>query len=187
MMKKLCLAIIAIGMVGAVNAQKVKLGAKAGLNLTTWKGNVSGEAIESKAGLVVGATAELSLSDRFAFQPELLFSQNGTNISLEDEKIKAKLDYISIPVMAKYYLLDNLSVEVGPQVSFLVKESYKVDGTDIEVGGFKEVDFGANFGLGYHFDNGISLQGRYMMGISDIVEESDVQNKGFQFSLGYQF
>ncbi len=187
MIKKLCVAIVAIGMVGLVNAQDVKFGAKAGLNISSWKGDLNGEALESSAGLVLGATAELSLSEKFAIQSELLFSQNGTNARYQEDKIEVKLDYISLPVMAKYYLFDGFSLEAGPQVSFLVKNSYAVAGVDIETPGFKDVDFGANFGLGYRFENGISLQGRYTMGISDVVEQNDIQNEAFQFSLGYQF
>jgi len=39
MIKKLCIAIIAMGIAGLVNAQEVKIGVKVGMNISSLNGN----------------------------------------------------------------------------------------------------------------------------------------------------
>ena len=197
MIKKLFFAIIAVAITGQVTAQQIKFGAKAGLNLATFKGADlgAGADLKTKYGVAFGATAEFSLTDKFSVQPELLFSQQGLKATievLEDNEIldvDFNVNYLSVPVLAKYYVLKGLSLEAGPQVSFLLSEKITVNGIEaMEAPEPKKVDFSANIGLGYQFDNGLFVQGRYNHGFTNINEEGDdAQNEVFQFSIGYQF
>ena len=118
MIKKLWIAVIAIGIAGTVNAQDVKLGAKIGMNVSSVNEKGS-NSLDSKTGWVLGATAEVSLTEKFSLQPELLFSQQGGR---SEGNFTLDLNYITLPVMAKYYIAKGFSLEAGPQFSFLVKD-----------------------------------------------------------------
>jgi hypothetical protein len=181
MKKVLITALFAIGLF-SVNAQSVDFGLKAGVNFSTLRGeNLS---VESRTGFHVGAVAEFGLGDKFSLQPELLYTQLGTKGETGGD---FKSEYISLPVMAKYYVFQGLSLEVGPQASLLIGDEFKLaDGSiaDVEI---EDFDLGLNFGLGYNFDNGLFVQSRYTLGITEVQENPDVKNGAFQFSLGYLF
>ncbi|PHK29511.1 hypothetical protein VF13_40140 [Nostoc linckia z16] len=220
-MKKLlfpALAILAFGF--TTQAQDVKFGVKAGYNLSSFTGD-GADGIENLSGCSAGLVAEVKISDRFSVQPELLYSMQGAKGSFTgfvDPTIFAQADlttrvnYIAIPVMAKVYAAKGFSIEAGPQVSFLVAAKNKVEGTFTDMtSGFsqnvnstqdakkmyKGTDFGVNVGAGYQFDNGIFLQARYNVGLTEIGEEysedgtsyeaAKVKNSVFAFSLGYSF
>ena len=184
MIKKVWIAIIAIGIAGTVNAQDVKLGAKIGMNVSSVNGDPDN--LDSKTGWVLGATAEVSLTEKFSLQPELLYSQQGAK---QRGNFIYDLNYISVPVMAKYYIAKGFSLEAGPQFSFLVKDELLSDSNNAASANTnaENFDFSANLGLGYQLDNGIFFQTRYNLGLTAISETPDVKNGVFQMSLGYQF
>ena len=181
MIKKVWVAIIAIGIAGTVNAQDVKLGAKIGMNVSSVNGDPDN--LDSKTGWVLGATAEVSLTDKFSLQPELLYSQQGAK---QRGNFIYDLNYISLPVMAKYYIAKGFSLEAGPQFSFLVKDELISDSNNAASANTnaENFDFSANLGLGYQLDNGIFFQTRYNLGLTAISETPDVKNGVFQMSLG---
>ena len=184
MIKKVWVAIIAIGIAGTVNAQDVKLGAKIGMNVSSVNGDPDN--LDSKTGWVLGATAEVSLTDKFSLQPELLYSQQGAK---QRGNFIYDLNYISLPVMAKYYIAKGFSLEAGPQFSFLVKDELISDSNNAASANTnaENFDFSANLGLGYQLDNGIFFQTRYNLGLINFDKNPDVKNGVFQMSLGYQF
>src|SRR5690606_3564388 len=69
-----------------------------------------------------GLVSEIKLFDSFAIQPELLYSTQGATYKNAVAEFKNELGYLSIPVLAKFYLSKSLSLEVGPQASFLLSE-----------------------------------------------------------------
>ena len=109
-MKKLVLSAVAVFAFTFANAQEVKFGAKAGANLSNVKTSLPATAGESVAnpdtksviGFHVGGFAEIKLSDKFAFQPELLLSTEGSKLEITDsgsilgvsysEKFESKLN-----------------------------------------------------------------------------------------------
>lgn len=46
-------------------------------------------------------------------------------------------------------------------------------------------DWGANFGLGFKTDSGLSMSARYHHGLGDIYDEGKPQNRVWQFPLGF--
>jgi hypothetical protein len=193
-MKKLLLSTaIAIFAIANVNAQSVNFGAKAGLNLA----NVGGDIDENEGivGFHIGGVAEISISEKFSIQPELLFSAQGTKFEEGDGKLTMKLNYINIPVMAKYYVADGFSLEAGPQIGILAsaKAKYEIGGEseseDIK-DNFESLDLGLNFGLGYKLDSGLNFAARYNLGLSNLAKDSGnekINNGVFQLSVGYMF
>lgn len=183
MKKILALAVLTVLGFTNVNAQKIKFGAKGGLNFASISGNNS-KGSDVVTSFNFGVLSEIALSEKFSFQPELMYS--GQGYSFNNNTIA--LSYLNIPLMGKYYLTKGLSLEAGPQIGFLF--SAKNDKTDVK-NSFKTFDFGVNFGLGYKLDNGLNFGARYNLGLSDInnLEGSSSKNKNgvFQISVGYFF
>jgi len=196
-MKKITLSIIAVLAFGFTNAQETKFGVKAGLNIANLGGDM--EDAKSLVGFHVGGFAEFKLSEKFAIQPELLYSAQGAKGEYSEEgesiELTQNLGYLNIPVMAKFYVAEGFSLEAGPQIGFLLnaKEKGEYEGVSLEVDNkdeFKSIDFGVNFGAGYDFTENLSAGLRYNLGLSNVYEDSDdykVNNSVFSISVGYKF
>lgn len=184
-MKKIIFTVVLAFVFGFVNAQErqdMAFGAKAGLNLANIT-NADGSS--TLLGFHVGFFAEFMLGDNFAVQPEVLYSAQGAEFDDGD----LKLDYITIPVMLKYYVAAPFSLEIGPQVGFLV--SAEELGVDIK-DDVKSTDFGINFGAGYDITPNLIIGARYNLGLTRWQEvlfpgEPESENSVFQISLGYRF
>lgn len=170
------------------NAQVVQFGVKGGVNFANLDGGPSGIDYKNKTGFHAGALAEIKILPNFSLQPEALFSSQGTEVKGAGD---FNLDYISVPVMAKFYLItDRLSIEAGPQFSFLIDDSSKfVDelGNTYEGQDPKSFDFAVAGGLGLKIAGGLFAQARYTVGLTEISREADAKNSVFQLSLGYMF
>lgn len=176
-MKKLfALAIILIAGTTSMNAQGLDFGVKAGANFSTLDGDgIDGDNLTS---FHVGAILELNIFENFSVQPEVMYSSQGTKIEEED----IKLDYLSVPVLAKFYLIsDKLSLEAGPQFSFLVNDDVP------ETFETKSFDFAAIGGLGFNITKNIFAQARYVVGLTDTSKDAEVTNKVIQLSVGLKF
>src|SRR5690606_20818809 len=91
-------------------------------------------------------------------------------------------NYVTVPVLAKFYLItDRLSVEAGPQFSFLIDDNVK---DQFETESF---DFAAVGGLGLNITDNIFAQARYVVGLTDASKDAEVKNRVIQVSLGYRF
>ena len=192
-MKRIFLVAIAVMTFGLANAQQTRFGIKGGLNLTSFAGGNYYDA-KSLVGFQVGGFAEIKVIERLSIQPEVLFSTQGAKFdggSFGD--FDDKLNYINIPVLAKFYITKQFTVEGGPQLGFLV--SAKSDGHDSK-DNFKSVDTGFNFGAGYNFTDNVSVNLRYTVGLSNIADydTDDIdeyfdspKNSVLALTLGYKF
>lgn len=134
--------------------QDVKFGLRAALNFASMYGDDTDDT-SIKTGLVAGGLAKISISENFAFQPELLYSQQGTRgAAVSGVRIKLLNDYLNIPLMGKFYVAPNFNLQLGPQIGFLLNTKVKGEsgGVDISVNTkelYKKTDFGINAGLEY--------------------------------------
>ena len=133
-------------------------------------------------GLNAGLVAEIKLLDRFAIQPELLYSTQGASYKNAVTEFKNELGYLTIPVMAKFYLTDSFSLEVGPQASFLLSEK-----NDFDIENAETFEFGINAGLGFKITENFFIQGRYGLGLTEASKTADVKNSTVQLSAGFMF
>ncbi|WP_428229681.1 porin family protein [Flavobacterium sp.] len=191
-MKKIILAAIAVMAFGFTNAQQTRFGVKGGLNLSTVVGG-DVENAKSLVGFHVGGFAEIKVFEKFYIQPELLYSAQGTKVDGPFGDADIKLNYLNIPVLAKYYIVDKFSVEAGPQLGVLL--SAKADGEDVK-DGTRSVDFGFNIGAGYNFTDNLSIGLRYTIGLSPLsdkdIDNSDdyynsAKNSNLALFLAYKF
>ena len=186
MKKILVLAVITV--LGFTNgtAQEIKFGAKGGINIANIKGDNT-SSLEPVTAFNFGVMTEITISQKFSFQPEVLFSGQGYSFKGSDGNLVA-INYLNVPIIAKYYLVKGLSLEVGPQIGYLL--SAKNGGTNVK-DGFKKVDLAANLGVGYKLENGLNFGARYNFGLSNINDVSGDSNKFrnsvFQVSIGYFF
>ncbi|MES2812840.1 MAG: porin family protein [Bacteroidota bacterium] len=195
-MKKLYL-VCAFLMILSAQAQKtkqdegIKLGIKGGLNVSNFSGDL--EDNEIRTSIHVGLVSEIIVSEKFSIQPELLYSGQGFSDKNEAGFSRYKFDYINLPVLAKFYIMnDNLSLEAGPQVGFLISAKNKSITANSSIEEQKIVDFGLNLGLGYELKNHVFFQGRYNLGLTNINNSDSsgafkYTNSVIQFSVGYLF
>jgi hypothetical protein len=200
-MKKILFILVAIFTFSFINAQEVHFGAKAGLNLATMNSSDSefNNLIDgSRTAFHAGAVIDISFSDKFSVQPELLYSSVGAIFDYDgvarysESEFGYVLDYLSIPVMAKYYVADGFSLEVGPQIGFLLSAKAENDSDEEDIKEYTEsTDFGLGFGAGYKMENGLFFNARYNLGLSNIFSDVDdgdwFKNNVFQFSVGFMF
>lgn len=199
-MKKITLTLL--GLVAfstsALAQQEVKFGPKAGVNFASINGKVTeeGETFEfnkGQTGFHVGAFAEIKFNDKFAIQPELLYSVQGAKIEESaslagmsyDLETKWNLHYINVPIMAKYYVIPSVAIEAGPYVGFNIKSEMKSEGTYTVAGvtenendsydfkkGTNSVDFGLGAGASFNMDNGFFVGARYNLGLAKISKDA---------------
>ncbi len=180
-MKKIflsALAVFAFGYVSAQDSDGMKFGIKAGLNMTNFTGDV--EDSDGATAFYVGGLVDFPVGENFHVQPELLYSVEGAD--------EASISYLRIPIMAKYYIMEGLNLQAGPEIAFKVAaEDDFVDELT------KSMDFGIGVGAAYELPMGLMFDLRYNLGLSNIAEEIDgaddfeIKNTGFQIGVGYRF
>lgn len=188
MKKKHIITAIILVMTVTAQAQLVRIGIKGGLNyanqdgtdITITQGNYNkSDAITSyHAGLV----AEIKLLDKLSLQPELLYSTQGATYKNAVEEFKNELGYISIPLLAKIYLTESISLELGPQASFLLSEKNKFDYQKSET-----FEFSAVGGLGLNLTKNLFIQARYGLGLTEASKDAKTKNSVVQLSAGILF
>ena len=197
-------ALVAISF--SANAQQnFTIGPKAGVNFSTLSDVPKGKMLP---GFYVGAFAELKLSDKFSFQPELVYSSQGAK-NIYSETVASvsvhhhnhdKLEYINLPLLAKYYFIKGFSVELGPQFGLLLKATNKdeitTNGVEVkEDTDFKKevntFDFGIGAGLAYDLPNGFFVNARYNLGLTNVGKSNQYydgsKNRVTQLGVGFKF
>ena len=137
------------------------------------------------------------------------YSESFTGDSYREES-KSKLNYLNIPILAKYYVGDKFAVLAGPQFGILMsaKENYDITetiaGTTDSYSGsvdakdfYKTLAVSFNIGAAYSITENIFVDARYNLGLSSIAKDftdefgdstsADIKNNVIQFSVGYKF
>lgn len=191
-MKKLLLAIVVCMFMGSAYGQtEITVGPKLGWNITNIS-NIS--ASKNKMSIHLGGFAEFKFNEYFALQPELLYSRQGYRLKSDDGKTKVRVNYLNIPVLAKLYVLDGLSVDLGPQLGFALnaKSKNKHGGTTVKhkITNINTCDVSFAVGASYVYEE-FMVSARYNIGLTnvwdkDVVGENN-KNHVFQLSVGYRF
>lgn len=216
-MKKLLL-IAAVGLVGttALNAQETRFGVKAGYSLSTIKVDEAQDDLEARSTdpshtFYIGGLVEHKFSDTFGLQGELLYSPLGgkEDYNVSDgqlyfrEKSKLTFGTLIIPVSAKYFITENLSVGLGASFGLILSAKQKtvIDAgigiPGLEIAGDDEVDIKDEvntlniapfLGVEYMLDNGLFFDARYNYGVSDLSKgDGKVTNSFLQVGVGFKF
>lgn len=115
--------------------------------------NVTGEGDnEDESGFYGGLYTELSFSNSFKLQPELLYGHAG------------ETNFFYLPVMLKYYVGgSDFNLQVGPQATYFFGDNIDGDFTD-QLG----LDLGV--GVGYDILHNIFIEARYGFKIAEQSE-----------------
>ena len=172
----------------AASTSQIKFGIKAGINLAS----VSGDDVDDVAMLVSfhgGATVNIPFGGMWAFNPEVFFSGQGWKEDGGDGKVTT--GNINIPLLLQYRNPSGFYAELGPQIGFLLSAKEKEgdeDAVDIK-DFFKSTDFALALGLGYQTKSGFGFGARYNLGLSSVIDDSDVKahNSVINIGLFYMF
>lgn len=191
-MKKVLLFAVLIA-AGIASQAQAKFGVKAALNFAKFAGDDKdfGIGIDPKfrMGLALGGFANVGLSDKFSFQPELLYSMEGAKYEEDGEEAIIKTDFINIPLLFQYNA-SGFYAETGPQIGFLMSAKASDGDEDEDIkDSFKGTNFSWLIGLGYKLPSGLGFGARYNVGLSNIIDadDADLKTSGFHLSFFYTF
>ena len=168
------------------------IGVKAGANITKVYGKSFKEQFEY--GYNAGGFAEIKLSDKFSFQPEVLFNQYTSTLDsnyksiyenvITSDQSKVKLNYLTIPLLLDYKFLGPIHLQAGPQFGILMNQ----DKNFLQNGeaAFKSGDFSMALGAQVKIAQ-FRFTGRYLIGlnnINDIDNQDKWTNQVIQLSVG---
>ena len=196
-MKKMLMSLAAIVAIGfGANAQKkgdVSFGVKGGLNVSTIGADHRNN-FDAKAGFHVGVLAEIAIDKKFAIQPEIVFSSQGAKGYYYDNRryngATLRLNYINVPVLVKYSITNQFSVEGGPQIGFNVSSKFKTDHRKYDANGITTADLALTAGVTYRLKNNVFFSARHNFGVTNIYKNSyggTARNNTLQLSVGYKF
>ena len=191
-MKKRIFFIAAMVMTATAFSQQTEFGVRAGTNISRWNISSIGSDIKtsSNAGLEAGLLADLYISRSFSIQPEAIFSMYGTKFNSGGSSIKYTVNYVNIPVLAKYHLPQGVAFFAGPQLGILLSAKGKIEGEDKQdvKNYLKSTDVFGVIGAEYNSSIGISVGVRYNHGFVNIYEEEEgsIKNSSFGISFGYK-
>ncbi|MDX5346055.1 MAG: PorT family protein [Hymenobacteraceae bacterium] len=214
-MKKLPLLLLLYFVSVAAQAQSLKIGIKSGITL----GNVSGrDAPEGNRIRVSGHGGPMALwsfSDLVGLQTEVLLSNKGYKVKLEqdmngvrsDETVNGDFLYVDVPVLFRFRS-GKLFFDLGPQAGYLLRaDVHQIRKIRNENGGmvgqdldnhekdedkFTRLDIGLATGLGLQTANGWNFGLRYYRSFrslnnTSISDQQEVFHSGFQASVGLYF
>ncbi|MHB1922978.1 MAG: porin family protein, partial [Chitinophagaceae bacterium] len=157
----------------------LRVGIKAGINMDKINGESFSQAFNFN--YYAGAFVNVGLSKSFAIQPELLFSQSSStttsnfkstysqffsDTSAAGSQRSAKLNYLSIPLLASISLGKHLAIQLGPQYSILLDQSKTL--LDNGKAAFTNGDFALVGGIWIRLPLHLNLSGRYIIGLSNV-------------------
>ena len=134
-MKKLFITSVLLVSTFIAMAQQVKFGAKAGINYSS----LSGSGTTAKAGFLFGGFAEIKLTKKLSFQPELFYATGGgkysyngvlaSNNAVYEYNQNISLSSINLPLLLKIDVTKKINFYVGPQISYNESARSKVSAT----------------------------------------------------------
>ena len=185
-MKKVFL-MLAVMMVSISAMAQVQFGVKAGFDMTNFWGS------DTKHGMQpnyqIGALMEYKFNDKFAISPEVVFAAQGGKFN----HMTYNVNYINVPVLAKYYVTPAFAIDLGPQLGINVysKQTLDVGSTKSTIDAkdnTKAIDFGIGVGGTYNLTEHAFLQARYTFGLTSVYDGGgDCKNGNIQIAFGWKF
>ncbi|MEP3208710.1 MAG: porin family protein [Maribacter sp.] len=159
MKKVLFTIILSFLLVSGLQAQgDFKFGATGGLitsrinnELSPLGINLADFTAASGTGFYIGAIANLGISEKIGVQPEFIYAKAGD------------LEYIQLPIMVKYYIIDKLYAQAGPQFSISTNASKVKDILELidAEDAVKSLGIDIGFGAGYDILDNLAVQARF--------------------------
>jgi hypothetical protein len=193
-MKKITLLITCAVLTTFCFSQNIRFGIDPGLALSRGSYDPD-EGLDRRiyAGFDGGVLANFGVTSKFGIQAEANLSQVGVELNDGTDESTLKLQYITIPVMAKINVCGGFDLLAGPQIGFLLgaknDPSSGEPSTDIK-DYFKSSDVDLVFGVQQRFGKSMFIGARYVWGLSQIAADDkgfEMKNRYVSFRLGYMF
>ena len=177
---------------------------KAGINISTLSNKDNAKV---KVGFTAGAEAEYQLTKQLSLSAGALFSTQGAksttvlrevdNTTKEIREVDIKntmeFDYINVPILANYYIIEGLAVKLGIQPGFnIIAKRKRTDGVEKESKNLsdlgvdvRKVDISIPIGVSYEF-NDFVVDARFNLGLTEVADLVKSKNRVFQITFGYK-
>ena len=185
-----------IALSSAAGQKSTTIGPVVGLNIATFGGE-DAEDVDSRTAFLFGGFAAFQLSPKFVLEPSLLYTQKGAEVDFEDARGTLKLNYLQVPLLARYRLTSGNAIPnliFGPAVAF--KTGCTASGSEgpIEINidcdeadvGIASTDFSLIAGVGLEFAS-FMFSLRYDYGLTAVPSEGDVSVYNRTISLAGQY
>jgi opacity protein-like surface antigen len=204
------LLFILLSTFGCVKAQ-TQFGIKAGVNYVN---NVAVNAPDGinddtkyRPGYHAGIFGRLEYSNKLSLRSELLFSNKGYKFDGEANAQPSgdgsmHLNYINLPLLVGYEIVDKLTFMLGPELGYLLSAKSKFESETIDVKNIwdNDFDFGLSAGANYSISEKFAVEIRYSHGLSSVIKDITITdesglptgetvkflNRTFQLSAAYQ-
>lgn len=205
----LSLTLISCCLSGSFAQQRFSAGPRIGLNMSNYWGTADN--MSFKPGLTAGAFLMYSSLNHFGISADVLYSQRGTKFNDGRYKFTQHVNYLEIPVVARYFLTlsGNFrpNVFIGPSLGIKLNAK-RTDGevlngpaTAVNIdntGDFHSLDLGATGGFQLNWGAGprqrFLLDARYTLGLSNVQAlpnlwgaNNNLHNSVITVTLGYGF
>jgi hypothetical protein len=189
-------------LLNTVVAQKITLGARAGIQSSAFRvtSTASDDKISienARTGFLLGITADYKFSPNWSLQPHLLVTMRNGAIIVSEEKTRVIALDLPLNILHRN---DNFFIGAGPNFSYGfsakgipyddgedTKDYYSPSGNGIKL---KRFELGINALMGYEFPSGITVAANYTRGLTPILnvkDEAKVHSRMFGISIGYCF
>ena len=182
-------SIVVLALVSSTAAwAQVGGGIKAGVNLATLS-DFNNASTSQRVGLTVGGFMTFGLAPMLEFEPEVLFSMQGSKLhfstsgSIVSSDVTAKLDYIQVPLLLRIGNSGKAGASlygvVGPSIGILARN----EGV---TGDIKKSDFGVVFGAGVTVSR-LLMEARYTAGLTAFNAGGTSKNRVLSLLIGLTF
>jgi hypothetical protein len=202
-------ALLLVTITSHAQQEYFEYGFKGGLNLS----NISGDEVsnyETRTSMNIGGYGLYKVLPKLGIQAELLYSEQGFSerfdseeVDIDEIKSLTRMQYINLPVLVSYNLIEQLWIEGGMQVGYLVDAEEEREERFIDDSGqlisetvpidqssrYESLELGLLAGLRYKLSQNFMVQARYEKSINDIdkVSTGDQFNEVWSFSVGFLF
>ncbi|MBE9488034.1 MAG: PorT family protein [Bacteroidetes bacterium] len=194
-MKKLFIIIVLLFTTNIVSAQDFSFGPKLGLNVSNITQN---KELDVKAGFIAGAFVQYDFNNKMAISGDVLYSQQGAIMRYDNFKRKINVNYLNVPILFNYYIIDGFAIKAGLQMGVFLRGSYvdKYDNETIKsdkINYYSALDLSLPVGISYELPIGLIFDARYNIGVSGIYGDlkgggdNAGTNSVFNFTVGYRF
>ena len=178
-------------------------GIKGGINLAKFVGDDADLGPfdverEFTTQFAIGGFLRFGISKQFSIRPEVFYSIKGCHYKEskgKDEKITVTMNYIDIPVLGIFEVVENFGLFAGPSIGIYLSgeskyEAYgETETEEIKKEDLKSLDFALVFGVNYYISR-FHIDARYSFGLTNFLDtagDPEIKHSVFQFMLGFNF
>ena len=188
-MKKLVLILFAGIAFATAHAQgQIQFGVKGGLNVSnvTVSNGFNGYSYSSLANFNAGVFVKIPVIHGLSIQPEVYYSGQGFKSSDGSTgEYSEHVNYVNVPILAKYSWPYGLFLETGPQLGFKLSAKDKENGVSTDISSaYNSADLSWVLGLGYKIPmSPVGFDFRYNTGILNVANDSYYGNGYGQYAV----